>query len=79
MSYFAMAAIEILGVRCSQPLHDPGENNIACLQEKVHMIGHEDICIERKAEALLGLIQSPKVLTAVRVVKKDTLLPISTD
>jgi hypothetical protein len=79
MTCLVMSAIEILGIRRSQPLHHPRKHHVTCLQEQVDMIGHENITVEGQAEALSCFMQSPKILSAIHIVKKDPLPPISAD
>jgi hypothetical protein len=58
-------------------LHDPGERDSFGLDEKVNVVGHQNVSINNKAEAPTVVFDSIEISHSVPVVSKDLLAPVA--
>ena len=72
-----MAAVEYLGIRELYSLHDLGERNSFRLDEKMNVVGHQDVGIHGKAVPPTIVFDPIEVSQPVLVVTKDLLALIA--
>ena len=70
MANFAIAAVEILGVRLLQPLHEFAEGGRSALKEQVDVIRHQAVGVDSEAELGAVVLQAVEVSFVVVVATK---------
>lgn len=58
-------SVEVLGVGEVDHLHDAGDRFLRCLDEQMHMVSHQDVCIEDKSAPVFVSADAVEVFVSV--------------
>jgi hypothetical protein len=69
----AVSPVEVQGIGLIDALHDLGQGDIACLDQQVDVVAHENIRIDAAASAVLVHGEGEKVFLKIGSVLEDAL------
>ena len=73
VAHRAMATVVSLGVGELDRLHDFGKRYLLGLQQQVHVVGHQNVCVDYETAALPVMLETLKIRRAVLVITKNYL------